>query len=212
MRKSGNISQDPSFNTVYLKKLRANGGTNNIEVYSNFEIKRPNTLTVSQLKIIQDSESDNINKDVLKENSSTSFVIDIDEANPNTLVIRKFENDFVVDTGVLYDTQFNKPDGGPVLYISPTFQLPLHYEEAYSYLVENPSKLLVLELTEETQFSLPTFKQTGEDDFRQIRISNTSFFPLKIFHNATQIVEMFHERISIVWCQKGGIYSWIYVP
>ncbi len=210
-KSSGNISQDPSFNSVSLRRLRATG-TNNIEIYSNVEIKKPNSLSVSQLKIVQDSGSNIVETRALKSNPTTSFVIDIDEDNPNTLVIRKLENEFVVDTGVLYDTQFNKPDGGAVLYISPTFELPQNYDEAYNYLLENPSKILVVELTEPTQFSLPTLKNTGEDDFKQIRIANTSFFPLLLFHNATQVVEMFHERISIVWCQRGGIYSWIYIP
>jgi len=214
-KSSGNISQDPSFNSVSLRRLRASG-SNNIEIYSNVEIKQPNSLTVSQLKFIQETNGNGNGNGIetrnLKSNNKTSFIIDIDEMHPNTLVIRKLENELVVDTGVLYDTQFNKPDGGAVLYVSPTFELPQEYVDASAYLLENPSKILVVHLTQSSQFILPIYKDTGEDDFKQIRISNISFFPLTLFHNGTQIVEMFHERISVVWCQKGGTYTWNYIP
>ena len=210
MKKSSvGVSQNPSFNSVSLRRLRA-AGANNIEIYSDVEIKQPNSLTVSQLKFIQ--ENDVINTVNVGSPSTTSFIIDIDERNPNTLVIRKLENNLVVDTGILYDTQFNKPDGGATVYLSPIFELPQENNEASTYLLENPSKVLVVNLTQPTQLTLPAYKVTGEDDFKQIRISNVSLFPLSLFYNGTHIIEMFHERISVVWCQKGGIYTWIYIP
>ena len=211
MRKSsGTISQDPTFNSVTLRRLRATG-VNTIQVTSDIEVLKPNTLSVSQLRIIQNTPSV-VETRALNFNENTSFVIDIDEQNPNTLVIRKMENETVVDTGVLYDTQFNKPDGGAVLFVSPTFSLPAEFNDFNSYLLENPSKVLLIEPTAPTSITLPTFKTTGEDDFKQIRISNLSFFPVTLMYNEEHIVEMFHERISVVWCQKGGNYTWNYVP
>lgn len=213
MRKSsGTISQDPSFNSVTLRRLRASG-TNSIQVTSDVEIQQPNSLSVAQLRIIQVSNGI-LENQAFKVNGSknTSFVIDIDEQNPNTLVIRKLENETVIDTGVLYDTQFNKPDGGAVLYISPTFTLPSALDELYTYMNENPSKIMVVEPTEPTTITLPTLKDTGEDDFKQIRIANVSYFPLTILYNSQHIVEMFHERISLVWSQRDGQYNWVYIP
>jgi hypothetical protein len=92
------------------------------------------------------------------------------------------------------------------------FELPQENNEASTYLLQNPSKVLVVNLTQTTQITLPSYKVTGEDDFKQIRISNVSLFPLSLFYNGTHIIEMFYERISVVWCQKGGIYTWIYIP
>ncbi len=196
---SGNISQDPSFNTISVRRIRS-AGTNGIEILSDVQLRKPSALSVSQLKILHETEDIN-----------TSFVLDIDEGNPNTLVIRKLENETVIDTGILYDTQFNKPEGGSVLYISPIFSLPAEVQEAKDYILANPSKLLVVECTEPTTISVPSLKTTGEDDCKQIRISNISLFPLVIQHLNTTVIEMFQERVSIVWCQRGGIYSWMYV-
>ena len=211
MRKSsGQISQDPSFNSVTLRRLRASGN-NTIEITSDVEVKQPNSLSVAQLRIVQ-AKSNILESRALNLGANTSFVIDIDEQNPNTLVIRKLEDETVVDTGVLYDTTFNKPDGGAVLYISPTFALPNELDDLYAFMIENPSKIFVVEPTIATFITLPSFKTTGEDDFKQVRIANISYFPLSIYYNSQQIVEMFHERNSLVWSQRGGNYTWIYVP
>jgi hypothetical protein len=203
-KSSTQSSLDPVFNSVTLRRLRG-VGTHQIEIPSNVLIKKPNTLTLSQLRFIQDATA-------LPNTEKISFLIDIDEKNPNTLVIRKFEDEKIVDSGVLYDTKFNKPDGGAVLYISPTFTLPNEINDLYTYILENPSKLFVVDATESTSITLPTFKTTGEDDLKQIRISNVSLFPITIVHKAGIVVEMFHERISLSWSQRGGEYSWNYIP
>lgn len=205
MNKSSNqTSLDPVFNSVTLRRLRG-VGANSIEIPSNVIIRPPNSLSVTQLRFIQDSTA-------LPNKEKISYVIDIDEKNPNTLVIRKLEDATVTDTGVLYDTKFNKPDGGPVLYTSPKFMIPNEINEFYTYMLENPSKLFVVEATQPTSINLPTFKTTGEDDSKQIRISNTSFFPITLLHKSGIVVEMFHERISLVWSQRGGEYLWNYIP
>jgi len=195
---SGQISQDPSFNTLAIRRLRSSG-TNGIEILSDVRLRKPNALSVSQLKILHETDD------------KASFIIDIDEENPNTLVIRKVENETIVDSGVLYDTNFNKPEGGSVLYISPVFILPAEIEVAIEYISQNPSKLLVVECTEPTIIKVPSLKTTGEDDCKQIRISNISLFPLVIQHLNTTVIEMFQERVSIVWCQRGGVYNWVYI-
>jgi len=205
MNKSSNQpSMDPIFNSVTLRRLRGIGA-NQIEIPSNVIIKPPNTLSVAHLRFIQDANALPNTKDI-------SYVIDIDEKNPNTLVIRKIQSEIIIDSGVLYDTQFNKPDGGPVLYTSPKFIIPDEINDLYTYMHENPSRLFVVEATEATSINLPTFKTTGEDDAKQIRISNTSLFPITLLHISEVIVEMFNERISLVWSQRGGQYTWNYIP
>ena len=91
MRKSsGTISQDQTFNSVTLRRLRATG-TNTIDITSDIHIKEPASLSVAQLRIIQHAPKLIETRSLNGNSANTSFVIDIDEQNPNTLVIRKMD-------------------------------------------------------------------------------------------------------------------------
>lgn len=197
MRRSA-FTQDPEFNTVTLRKLRATG-QNTINIISDTEILKPNILTVAQLRFTNEDDK------------SKGFILDIDENNPKTLIIKQFVNNEIIDTGILYDTEFNKPEG--VLYISPTFSLPEENELAKEYITNKPDHILMISSdVDERLFELMPLNTDGSSDYKHVRISNNGNHTIRIVYNNTILIEMLQERVSLVWCKKGFEYTWVYVP
>jgi hypothetical protein len=190
-------TQDPEFNLLNVKRIRSSGNYP-ITIISDTEIIKPAILSLTQLQFIQEN------------NKLNGFLLDIDENNPNTLVIKKIINDTIVDTGILYDTEFNKPDNK--LFISPIFTLPADESKAFSFLQQNTDYILLLNPTENTSLSLFTLTDNSFNDYKQIRISNLGDFTISIKYNNNIIIEMSTERISLVWCKSGDNYTWVYVP
>jgi hypothetical protein len=197
MRRTGQ-TQDPDFNTITVKKIKASG-QNSITVLSDIDILKPSQLSVTQLRISQEDDK------------QKGFILDIDENRPTTLIIKRVLNDIVLDQGILYDTEFNKPDG--ILYISPVFTLPEQESNALDFMMNNMSFIICLDTQQEnTSFTLSPLTIYGADDYKQIRISNLSLYPINIVFEGNTLIQMYHERVSLVWCKRDTVYSWVYVP
>jgi hypothetical protein len=197
MRRTGQ-TQDPDFNTVTIKKIRGSG-QNSITVLSDIDILKPSQLSVTQLRIAQE------------DNKAKGFILDIDENRPTTLIIKRVINDTVLDQGVLYDTEFNKPEG--LLYISPLYTLPEQENNALDFMMNNMTHIICLYTQEEnTSFTLQGLTTGGADDYKQIRISNLSLYPINIMFEGNTLIQMYQERVSLVWCKRDTVYSWVYVP
>ena len=197
MRRTGQ-TQDPDFNTITVKKIRGSG-QNSITVLSDIDILKPSQLSVTQLRISQEDDK------------QKGFILDIDENRPTTLIIKRVINDTILDQGVLYDTEFNKPDG--VLYISPVYTLPEKESDALDFIMNNMTHILCFDTQEEnTSFTLNGLSTNGADDYKQLRISNLSLYPINIVFEGNTLIQMYQERVSLVWCKRDTVYSWVYVP
>ena len=198
MKRSTGISLDPNFNLITVRRIRGQG-QNPIIIQSDTEFIPPAVVSVTQLKILQSN------------NTSQGFLLDIDEIKPTALVIKRIGKTGILNQGTLYDTEFNKPDN--VLYASRSFLIPNEQSAALTFYNSNTNFILSLQpIREGCSFSLPTLLITGEDDNRQIRISNISLYTLNLTFKGNIILELFQERVSLIWCKRDNDYTWVYIP
>lgn len=189
---------DAYFQRLYVQNIIA-WQQSTINVWNNIELMNKATLTAP--KVCIGNENDR----------SKNFCLDIDEANPNVITVNQMSTNTIISTGVLYDTTFNKPEPA-LLKISPTFTLPEQQTEAGLYLRFNPLDMLVLTATERVVFEFPSLPTSVKEEYRQVRILNTSNNPIVIHYGGTDVVELFQERVSLVWTQQDGRYTWVYIP
>jgi collagen type VII alpha len=157
------------------------------------------TLDVPKLKLSNES------------NRANGFMLDVDETNPNLILVKKYAGNTIVDSGILYDLEFNRPEG-IYLYISPNFVLPTQEAQATYFLQQNPSFILCVESQNDSSLTLPSLQTNGDDNYRQIRVSNSGSYALDLIFNSTIIVQMYTERTTLVWCDRGSGYEWVYIP
>jgi uncharacterized UBP type Zn finger protein len=111
----------------------------------------------------------------------------------------------------VYDTEFNKPEPA-ILGVSPTFILPEQQREAGVYLRNNPSDLLCITSNQNEVFEFPSLPTSIKEENRQIRISSNSEYSIQIMYSGGIIVELFQERVSFIWKEVDGRYTWVYIP
>lgn len=196
MRRTG-LTQDPQFNTITVKSIRGIG-QQPVTINSDIEMSKLTQLSLCKLNIL------------LEDTSDTGFTIDIDENKPTSLVIKRMINSEIKESGILYDTQFNRPDSE--LLISPLFTLPEEQTDAIQYYLKNSNFILQICSNQETNFTLPPLLTNGSFDNTQIRISNTNNNLINIIFEENIIIQMTQERISLVWKKENDKYKWIYVP
>lgn len=201
MRKTSVNTQDPNFNSISVRRIKAANSITGIQVIDDISVISPSILSVTQLKFIQE----NLN--------TTSFILDIDEENPKTLVIKQVAADgSLLNRGILYDTEFNKPSED-FLFISPLFDITDNSNEAEEYMLNNLKNIIRLTSNKEgCKINLPTLSIFGMDDFRQLRFSSVSEYPIQIMYEGVPFLQIYKERVSLLWCKITQRYTWHYIP
>ncbi len=193
-----NVFSDTYFKRIYIKNMLA-WEQSTIRVWNNLELMKDASLQASKVMV----RNENI--------SSMGFVLDVDENKPNVLTIQQYNGTGLLEKGVVYDTQFNPPEPA-LMPVSPLFTLPDQQTEAGLYLRNNPNTLLLLSANDEVEFEFPCSPTPVKEEYRQVRVSNTSNTRISITYNGSTLVELFQERVSLVWTQQDGRYTWVYIP
>jgi hypothetical protein len=194
--KVSNIYSDSYFKRIYVQNILS-WQQSTINVWNEMNIHKP--VQVPKVKIVNEA------------NSALGFVLDIDESNSNGLTIQKYDSSGLLEKGVVYDTEFNKPEPA-VLGMSPSFMLPEQQTEAGLYLRNNPNDVLCLMARENTIFEFPSLPTWVKEPNRQVRILNMGNFLVQIKYSGEVLVELFQERVSFIWRQENGRYTWVYIP
>jgi hypothetical protein len=194
--KTSNLFSDAYFQRLYVKNILS-WQQSTINVYG--ELKVNNPVLAPKVKIVNEA------------NSALGFVLDIDETNSNGLTIQKYDSSGLLEKGIVYDTEFNKPEPA-ILGISPRYMIPEQQTEAGLYLRNNPTDLLCLMATENTIFEFPSLPTRVKEPNRQVRLLNLGNFSLQIKYSGDVLVEIFQERVSFIWKEVDGRYTWVYIP
>jgi hypothetical protein len=193
-----NTFSDSYFKRIYVQNILA-WQQSTIQVWNNLEVMKSSYVQASKVRI----SNENV--------SSIGFMLDVDETNPNALTIQKYNNGTLLEKGIVYDTEFNKPEPA-ILGVSPTFILPEQQREAGVYLRNNPSDLLCITSNQNEVFEFPSLPTSIKEENRQIRISSNSEYSIQIMYSGGIIVELFQERVSFIWKEVDGRYTWVYIP
>jgi hypothetical protein len=203
MKKSspnGSAYGDAYFKRIFVKNVYA-WQQSTINIWSNTELKGNAMLTAPKVRIANENVS------------STGFLLDIDESNPNVLTLNQYNGANTISTGILYDTTFNKPEEQHAfLYASPIFTLPDQQTEAGVYLRNNPTHMLTLTSDTNITFEFPSLPTSIKEDYRQVRITNYGNYAITVSYSGEDIVELFQERVSFIWKNMNGRYTWVYCP
>jgi hypothetical protein len=71
---------------------------------------------------------------------------------------------------------------------------------------------LCVDSQSDSSLTLPALQTTGDDDYRQVRVSNSGSYAVDLIYNSTIVVQMMTERTTLIWCDRGSGYEWVYVP
>jgi hypothetical protein len=201
MKKSSQVQSmfsDSYFKRIHVQNILA-WQQSTINVWNHMELQKNASLTAPKVRIRNET------------NTQSGFVLDVDENKPNVLTLQQYDNTGLLEKGIVYDTHFNQPEPA-LMAVSPLFAIPEQQTEAGLYLRHNPNHLLLLSSMDDVTFEFPCIPTPVKEEYRQVRVSNTTGYCIRISYDGRILVELFQERVSLVWTQKDGRYTWVYIP